>query len=262
VTDPLLERTHASLAWTLETIASRSHGIVDRSATRLLYAVPVDDPVLWSGVARLDPAADAGALVEEALAFGATLGHGLMLWSRSSGDDDLEAAATAAGFRHVESTPEMVIEHPMDVVWPGAPAGTETRIVRDEAGLAALIAVVQAAFTDLGADPAVWPAAYPDLAAIASDDVVGVLAGTADGVGGAGVGYLHDGVGELVHIGTHPAHRHKGIGTAVTLALSEELCRRGADLLSLQAAPMGEPIYRRLGFREIGDYRWWLSPGA
>ena len=92
--------------------------------------------------------------------------------------------------------------------------------------------------------------------------MVGVLAGTADGVGAAGVGYLHDGVGELIHIGTHPRFRRKGLGTAVTLALSEELCRRGADLLSLQAAPLGEPVYRRLGFRVIGGYRWWLVPGG
>jgi predicted GNAT family acetyltransferase len=27
-----------------------------------------------------------------------------------------------------------------------------------------------------------------------------------------------------------------------------------------QATSMGEPIYRRLGFEEIGRYRWWIAP--
>jgi predicted GNAT family acetyltransferase len=72
------------------------------------------------------------------------------------------------------------------------------------------------------------------------------------------MGYLHDGVGELIHIGTHPRQRGRGLGTTVAVAVAEGLLRRGADVLSLQATPMGAPIYRRLGFSEIGRYRWWL----
>ena len=204
----------------------------------------------------------AGALVAEALAFAERIGHGLTLWTRQHGDEDLDDAAARAGFADLGTSPEMVIEDPIHVVWPGPPAGTETRLIRDAAGLSRLIEVNGAAFADLEADPAVWQAAYPDLSSITGDDVVGVLAATADGIGGAGVGYLHGGVGELIHVGTHPAFRRKGIATAVTLALSQELCRRGADLLSLQATPFGEPVYRRLGFREIGSYRWWRSPGG
>ena len=154
----------------------------------------------------------------------------------------------------------MVVESPALVVWPAPPAGTETRIVREDAGLARLIEVEQAAFLGVGADPAAWTAAYPSLDAVTGDDVVAVLAGTPDGVGAAGVGYLHDGVGELIHIGTHPGFRRKGLATAVTIALAEELCRRGADLLSLQATQAGEPVYRPIGFRAIGGYRWWVSP--
>ena len=38
---------------------------------------------------------------------------------------------------------------------------------------------------------------------LTGDVVVGVLAATADGIGGAGVGYLYGGVGELIYVGTH-----------------------------------------------------------
>ena len=259
--DPLLTRTHASVAATLATMAARSGGIVDRTPARLLYAVPVADPVLWSGVVRLNPHHDAGATVAESLAFAGELGHGITLWTRE-GESDLDAAATAAGFRDLGASPEMVVESPALVVWPAPPAGTGTHIVRDGPGLARLLEVERAAFADLDADPEVWTAAYPSFDAICGDDVVGILGATADGVGGAGVGYLHDGVGELIHIGTHPAFRRKGLATAVTIALAEELCRQGADLLSLQATPFGAPVYRRLGFREIGAYRWWLSPAG
>jgi ribosomal protein S18 acetylase RimI-like enzyme len=258
--DPLLERTHASLATTLATMTGRSGGIVDRTPARLRYAVRVADPVLWSGVVRLDHRHDGRTLVAEALAFAGELGHGITLWTRGQGDADLEAAAAEARFREAAAFPQMVVEAPSLVVWPGPPPGTQTGIVREDAGLARLLEVTEAAFAELDAHPAVWRVAYPDLDAITGDDVVGVLGATDDGIGAAGVGYLHGGVGELIHIGTHPEFRRKGLGTAVTIALAEELIRRGADLLSLQAAPLGEPVYRRLGFREIGEYRMWLSP--
>ena len=34
----------------------------------------------------------------------------------------------------------------------------------------------------------------------------------------------------------------------------------GAEFASLQASPMGEPIYRAMGYETIYDYRLLLSP--
>ena len=131
---------------------------------------------------------------------------------------------------------------------------------RDEAGLRRLLEVERVAFLELDADPAAWSAAYPSLDAITGEDVVGILGGDGDGVGAAGVGYLHDGVGELIHIGTHPGFRRKGLATAVTVALAEELCRRGATCCRSRRRRSGSPCTAGSGFREIGTYRWWLSP--
>ncbi len=39
---------------------------------------------------------------------------------------------------------------------------------------------------------------------------------------------------------------------------------RGAEIASLQASPMGESLYRRMGFETIFKYRllMWQPPGA
>ena len=49
--------------------------------------------------------------------------------------------------------------------------------------------------------------------------------------------------------------RGRGLGTAVTEAVIDELDGRGCDLAGLLASPVGQPIYERLGFRAEVDYR-------
>jgi ribosomal protein S18 acetylase RimI-like enzyme len=256
----LLDRTHRSLATTMATIAARSDGRVETDGPMLLYAVPVADPVLWSGAIRVDPGMPAAVFLEAVAAFRSEIGHSLTIWTRDQFDGDLESALRAGPYEDLGTSPEMVFDPGRRAAWRAAPAGIETELVSDGEAVRRFRVTAAAAFEELGAWPASWDAAYQDPSSLIGDDVFGVLVHSTSGVGAVGVGYLHEGVGELVHIGTHPAHRGRGLGTAATVAVADELARRGADVLSLQATPMGEPIYRRLGFVEIGRYRWWLAP--
>ena len=70
---------------------------------------------------------------------------------------------------------------------------------------------------------------------------------------GAGV------AGGLYGVGTIPEARRQGIGRAMTVVPLLEARAMGYRIGVLHTSPMGEGIYRRLGFREyckLGRYVW------
>jgi GNAT superfamily N-acetyltransferase len=59
-------------------------------------------------------------------------------------------------------------------------------------------------------------------------------------------------------LGTAPAWRRRGIGTALMLHVLADARRHGARTASLQSTAMGEPLYSGLGFRAVGRYEEWI----
>lgn len=67
------------------------------------------------------------------------------------------------------------------------------------------------------------------------------------------------GVAGIYDCGVVPAARNQGIGTAVTLAACQLARKRGYRHAVLNATPLGERIYRRIGFTSLGyGQTWWL----
>ena len=62
------------------------------------------------------------------------------------------------------------------------------------------------------------------------------------------------GVAGLGGVGTLPQVRMRGIGTAMTLAALDRARELGYQYVVLRASEQGEPLYRRLGFREYGRF--------
>ncbi|HKD11030.1 MAG TPA: GNAT family N-acetyltransferase [Thermoanaerobaculia bacterium] len=60
------------------------------------------------------------------------------------------------------------------------------------------------------------------------------------------------GAAGLYNVATEPAHRRKGIGSALTIHALRAARAEGETLAILQAAPAAERLYARLGFRPIG----------
>ena len=73
---------------------------------------------------------------------------------------------------------------------------------------------------------------------------------------------LSHGVAGIYWVGSLERARGRGIGRAVTAAATNRGFELGADVASLQASPMGEPIYRAMGYETICDYRLYHWPGG
>jgi predicted GNAT family acetyltransferase len=78
-----------------------------------------------------------------------------------------------------------------------------------------------------------------------------------DGVpAGTGSALPARGAAEIAGIGTAPAFRGRGIGSAVTARLAVDLFAGGTGLAWLTAGGEGPGrVYRRLGFRPIGAFQ-------
>jgi GNAT superfamily N-acetyltransferase len=70
--------------------------------------------------------------------------------------------------------------------------------------------------------------------------------------------FLFDGIAGIYFVATLPEFRKKGIGRSVTFAPLQKAQGAGARGAILQASALGEPVYRRLGFKKFsvhGQFR-------
>lgn len=71
---------------------------------------------------------------------------------------------------------------------------------------------------------------------------------------GAVIAYDHEGDCGIYNLGTVPAARRRGIGTALTALQLHEARGRGCETASLQSTPMAERLYAALGFEDLGRF--------
>lgn len=68
------------------------------------------------------------------------------------------------------------------------------------------------------------------------------------------------GLAGVYSVGTRPAHRGRGYGTAVTAAALDAARERGFDTAVLEPSPSGAPLYRRMGFEPLTTYLETIVP--
>ena len=61
-------------------------------------------------------------------------------------------------------------------------------------------------------------------------------------------------------VATRPDARRRGLATAVTATALGDARNRGVSTASLQATPMAEQLYTRLGFKPVSRLQEWLPP--
>jgi GNAT superfamily N-acetyltransferase len=68
------------------------------------------------------------------------------------------------------------------------------------------------------------------------------------------------GIAGIYGVAVLPAYRNRGIGKAVTTAACRVAWQRGQAVAGLNATPLGELVYRRLGFEPAGEGQTWELP--
>jgi ribosomal protein S18 acetylase RimI-like enzyme len=154
----------------------------------------------------------------------------------------VEAEATAAGFTERMELPGMTVMP--DELRDARAAEVEITRIEDEADLADGATLCATSF----GMPYEWACAMyvPELL---ERDEIDVYLGRIDGeaVTTALSCRLDSDVG-IFNVATPEQHRRRGYGAAITAHACREAFDRGADMAWLQTSPLGEPVYRGLGF--------------
>ncbi len=223
-------------------------------------------PVVANGAFRSDDTLDGAELLARADAFFGALARGFTVKVRDSGEDeDLRAACIAAELGAFgEPTPEMIRLAPLPDLAP--PHGVTARWVDSEAGVADFIAVNAEAYRTYGMPAEVLADLFDETSELLSDGAAHVVvARRGDEPVATAMTFESDGVASLQWVGTLPAARGAGLGAFVTTLATNVAFDRGASSCSLQASPMGAPIYLDLGYETIWHYaeyvRWPRPPG-
>ncbi len=172
---------------------------------------------------------------------------------------DLGKHLERAGLEHGFQAPAMALDLDVMDEATSPPSGFSVEEVVDEAGLRDWCDVMTPIyqFPDFAAEP--WFKMLASLG-LGPDKPLRHFLARLDGkpVATASL-YFGAGVAGISSVGTLPDHRHRGIGTALTVAALREAKRAGYRVGVLFSSVMGERMYKRIAFREYGQgncYVW------
>ena len=216
-------------------------------------------PAISNAAFRREDEVGPDDLLSRARSFFGELGRGFSVWVRDGVREDAELAAAAegAGLTEVHRMPEMLLGE--RVTERAVPAGVELGRVRSRSDAEDYWRVAAAAYSSLGFPPEVF-AYYEDHRGLSADNVRAFLARRSDEPVAIALTIVTDGVAGVYWVGCVESARGEGLGRALTAAATNAGFDLGADIASLQASPMGEPIYTAMGYETIYEYRLLMAP--
>jgi ribosomal protein S18 acetylase RimI-like enzyme len=202
-----------------------------------------------NGVLREDPHGDAAGLLGRARDFFFGLGRGFVVFTWP-GDPELLASAEQAGmFTIMERYPEMVCQTRL-----AGRAGNVEPVV-DLLGAAEYWSTCDAAYPSLGFPPGLFAASFRPEDLVQRDELRACIAREDGRPVACALVCVPEDVGFVGWVASIPEVRGRGYAAECTVWATNQAFEMGADTASLQASPMGEELYRRLGYEELFSYR-------
>jgi GNAT superfamily N-acetyltransferase len=215
-------------------------------------------PVISNAAFRSDDDVNAEEFVSRAKDFFYARGRGFSIWIRGEEPEDLDlaAAASEAGLQLVYAMPEMVLGSPVEE--PHLPDGVELRRLSEAKQADDYWKVAAASYPSIGFPPEVF-GSYTNNAGLLAENIAAFIAYLDGEPVSIAMTIVSHGVAGIYWVGSLEQARGKGLGRAVTVAATNAGFKLGAEIASLQASPMGKPIYEAMGYETVFDYRLFMS---
>ncbi|HEY6551170.1 MAG TPA: hypothetical protein VIY71_08240 [Solirubrobacterales bacterium] len=216
-------------------------------------------PTISNAAFRADDDLDPGEFLRRASNFFAGRRRGFSVWIRADQPEDqgLAAAAGAAGLELVYAMPEMVLEAQAEE--PPLAAGAELRKVTTPEQAIEYWQIAAASYTSLGFPPEAF-GGYSNHSGLLAENVAAFIVYFEGEPVSIAMTIVSHGVAGIYWVGSLEPARGKGLGRVVTAAATNAGFELGAEVASLQASPMGKPIYEAMGYETVFDYRLFMSP--
>jgi GNAT superfamily N-acetyltransferase len=256
----LLSRAHLNLVDSSRWFFELDPGATIEAGSGWLFgAGSPEHPVISNAAFRTDDSLDAGELIARAKEFFGERGRGFSIWVRGGQpeDEDLTAAAEAAGLAPVYEMPEMILSSPPKN--ERTPQGVEVRRLSAVDEAADFWKVATESYADIGFPPEIL-ASYTENAGLLADNAAVFTAYLDNEPVAIAATHVSRGIAGIYWVGTLQSARGMGLARKLTATAVEAGLELGADVASLQASPMGEPIYSAMGFETVFDYQLWMSP--
>ncbi len=216
-------------------------------------------PVISNAAFRVDDELEPGDFLERARAFFAPRNRGFAVWARDgiAEDRDLIETAEGAGLRHVYDMPEMVLGKRAEE--RKLPTGVDPRQVSTAADADDYWRVATSAYASNGFPPEIF-AFYENHTGLTAGNAAAFTAYLDGRPAAIAMTIVSHDIAGIYWVGTTEEARGRGLGWTMTATAVNAGFDMGAEIASLQASPMGESLYRAMGFETIFSYRLLMSP--
>lgn len=236
----LIEAVREHARWQRPCTLSEAGGVL------LMAGANVFPGAFRNCVLRLDRQLPASVVLERAQTFFKTCGRGYTLLARASRDADLIESLQAAGMKPLADSPCMLIEAP--VAESVLPAGIHIERMRELRHVQDVVRINAEAYEALKLPAAETQVFFGQPEMLLSPRVTGFVAYRGEEPVSTAL-TIHSGAGAGVYwVGTAAGAQRLGLAELCTRLATNAGFAGGAQVVTLQASPFGEPIYRRLGY--------------
>jgi hypothetical protein len=253
----LLERADCNyIEFNRESARSTAGGVVHEEDGLVFFAPGHRFPVGFTGVIRTDRRVTAADTVARAKEWFLGRGLGFTFAVMEHRDADIVALLEEAGVSRFGNMPGMLLDAPL-AEKPLAP-GISVERVTSEAQAREFADISGAAYATYGMPPKIAREQFADAAFFRQTHVAAFLARIGDAASAAAMTMVSHEVAGVYWVGTTPEARGRGLAELCTRRAGNAGFEMGAKVAALQASVMGEPIYKRMGYREVTHYPWYV----